>query len=195
MNRLHILLIIFVIFIPSTLLPQNNSGNFSIKAGVGTDIGLGLGYGAGVGYLFPSSNIELNVVLFGHHSEETTEEFNSYTETTDLFVFGVMANYLISYPDKTSGAYGIVGFGFSAISLDWEETSSTDTSLGTPLPGGGSKQSESGTGGGSVLNAGFGYSFGNLHLRAEVPVIITFAPPGGASGVAPTFMITLGYHF
>lgn len=185
----------FFLLFSTISLTQDNSGTFSIKGGLGTDINLGLAYGGGIGYLFPNSNIELEVVLFGHHSEETTEEFHTYEETTDLFVFGVMANYLIGFPYKSNGGYGIIGFGFSAVSLDWEETSPTDESLGTLLPGGGSKQSESGSGGGSILNAGFGYSFGEFHLRAEFPVIIAFSPPGEASGVAPTFILTLGYYF
>lgn len=196
MSRVIFPLIFCFIMFSGILNSQTNSGRFSLKAGVGTDINLGLGYGGGIGYIFPYSDVELNVVLFGHHSEETTEDFHSYTETTDLFVYGVMANYLIGFPGRESGAYGVVGFGFAAVSLDWEETSPTDVSLGPPLPGGGSKQSESGTGGGSVFNAGFGYSFGsNLHLRAEFPVIVAFSPPGEAAGVAPTFMFTLGYYF
>ncbi len=174
---------------------QVDHGSFTIRGGLGTDINLGLGYGAGIGYKFPYSNFEVTAVLFGHSSEETTTEFHTYTEKTDLFVFGVLGNYLIGYSKYEPGFFGIVGFGFSAVSVDWEESSPTDISLGTPLPGGGSKQSESGTGGGSVINAGFGYSFGNVSLRAEFPVIVAFSAPGGAAGVAPTFIVMLGYTF
>ena len=182
-------------FNPILSFAQEDPGNFSIRAGVGTDIDLGLGYGAGLGYRFPYFNLELGVVVFGHHSEETTEEFHTYTEKTDLIVYGIMGNYLIGYRYRQPGFFGIVGFGFSAISVDWEESSPTDVSLGTPLPGGGSKQSESGSVAGSVVNAGFGYSFGALDIRAEFPIIFTFSPPGGASGVVPTFIAMLGYNF
>ena len=174
---------------------QDDNGSFSIRGGLGTDINGGLGYGFGLGYKFPYSNFELTAVLFAHSSEETSEDFHTYTETTDLFVYGIMGNYLIGYRDKMPGWFGVVGIGFAAISVDWEESSPTDESLGTPLPGGGSKQSESGTGGGSVINAGFGYSFGNLSLRAEFPVIFAFSPPGGATGVIPTFIAMLSYTF
>jgi hypothetical protein len=174
---------------------QDDNGSFSIRGGLGTDINGGLGYGVGLGYKFPYSNFELTAVFFGHSSEETTEDFNTYTEKTDLFVYGLLANYLIGYRDNRPGFFGVIGFGISAISVDWEESSPTDESLGTLLPGGGSKQSESGTGGGSVINAGFGYSFGNLSIRAEFPVIFAFSPPGGASGVAPTFIAMLSYSF
>jgi hypothetical protein len=197
MKVLYILLLSVFFFLcnngPS--FAQVDHGSFTIRGGLGTDINLGLGYGAGLGYKFPYSNFELTAVLFVHSSEETTEEFHTYTETTDLVVFGIMGNYLFGYSSNEPGFFGIVGFGFSAISVDWEESSPTDISLGTPLPGGGSKQSESGTGGGSIINAGFGYSFGNLSLRAEFPVIVAFSAPGDAAAVAPTFIVMLGYTF
>jgi len=182
-------------FYLNPLLAQDDDGSFSIRGGLGTDINGGLGYGAGLGYKFPYSNFELTAVFFAHSSEETTEDFHTYTETTELFVYGLLGNYLIGYRDKVPGFFGVVGIGFSAISVDWEESSPTDESLGTPLPEGGSKQSEAVTGGGSVINAGFGYSFGNLSIRAEFPVIFTFSPPGGASGIAPTFIAMLSYSF
>ena len=86
--------------------------------------------------------------------------------------------------------------GFALISVDWEERSDTDGSLGTPLPGGGSMQSSEGSTGGTVFNVGIGYSLTNgMDIRFEVPVIITFAPPGGASAVVPNFIVTVGYRF
>lgn len=188
-------MLILTVILFSNFLYSQDHGIFGLRGGLGTDIDLGLGYGAGINYLLPKTNVELAVVLFGHHSTETTEEYYTYDETTDLFIFGVMGNYLIGYNRNEQGAYGIVGFGFSAISVDWEETSSGDVSLGTPLPNGGSKQSESATGGGSVFNVGGGYSFGQINLRAEFPIILIFGAPGGASSVVPTFMVTLGYNF
>ncbi len=90
----------------------------------------------------------------------------------------------------------MVGAGFAAVSVEWEEKSDTDISLGTPLPGGGSKQSEEGTAGGTVLNVGAGYNFGgNVDIRAEIPVIIIAGAPGEASAVVPTFTATLGIRF
>ena len=197
MKGLLTLLLVFICFLftSNTSFSQDNPGSFFIRGGLGTDVNLGLGYGVGLGYQFPLSNVELAAVFFGHNSEETTEDYNTYTETTDLFVFGVMGNYLIGYEYKQPGFFGVFGIGFSAISVDWEESSPDDTSLGTPLPDGGSKQSESGTGGGTIINAGFGYSFGELSIRAEFPVIFAFSPPGDASGVAPTFIVMLGYNF
>ena len=82
------------------------------------------------------------------------------------------------------------------INVEWEESSDSDTSLGTPLPGGGSMQSADGTVGGSVLNVGIGNSFSKaFDIRFEVPVIVTFSETGEASTVIPTFIATLGYRF
>ena len=82
------------------------------------------------------------------------------------------------------------------VNVEWEERSATDVSLGTSLPEGGSMQSADGTAGGTVFNLGIGRSFSSgLDIRAELPVIVTFAPPGGASSVVPTLIATLGYRF
>ncbi len=177
---------------------SNKSSSIGIRAGIGTDINLGLAYGGGLNYLFNlnSNAFELGFVVFGGHSEETTEDFNTYIEKTDIMVFGVLANYLYGYKLKKSGLFGVIGLGFAAISVEWEESSPNDISLGTPLPGGGSKQSSDGTGAGSVFNLGFGMAFnGGLDIRVEAPVIFIFGPPGGASSIIPTFMATIGYHF
>ena len=182
----------------STNPSLSKSGSIGVRAGVGTDINLGLAYGGGINYLINlnTSAIELGFVVFGGHSEETTEEFNTYIEKTDVMVFGVLANYLYRYKLKKSGLFGVIGLGFAAISVEWEESSPNDISLGTPLPGGGSKQSSDGTGAGSVFNLGFGMAFdGGFDIRAEAPVIFIFEPPGGASAIIPTFMATIGYHF
>lgn len=177
---------------------SSKSGSFGIRAGVGTDINLGLAYGGGINYLInPNTNaIELGFVFFGGNSEETTEEFNTYIEKTDVMVFGVLANYLYGYKLSKSGLFGVIGFGFAAISVEWEESSPNDISLGTPLPGGGSKQSTDATGAGSVFSLGFGIAFdGGFDIRVEAPIIFIFDAPGNASSVVPTFLATLGYHF
>jgi len=177
---------------------SNESGSIGIRAGIGTDINLGLAYGGGINYLLNLNQnaVEIGLVVFGGSSEEKTEEYNTYTETTDVLVYGVLANYLFGYELKKSCFFGLVGFGFSAISVEWEESSPDDESLGTPLPGGGSKQSEDATAAGSILNLGFGVAFdGGFDIRVEAPIIFIFDAPGDASSIVPTFMATLGYHF
>jgi len=178
------------------LIKTNSS--IGIRAGIGTDINLGLAYGGGINYLLDQNTnaIEFGLVVFGGHSEETTTDFNTYNEKTDVLVFGVLSNYLFGYKLKNPGLFGVIGLGFAAISVEWEESSPDDISLGTPLPGGGSKQSVDATGAGSVFNLGFGMAFkGGFDLRVEVPVIFIFDAPGDAAAIIPTFMLTAGYHF
>lgn len=177
---------------------SNESGSIGIRAGLGTDIDLGLAYGGGINYLINLNQnaVELGLVLFGGHSEETTEDYNTYTEKTDVLVYGVLSNYLFGYELKQSGLFGLIGLGFCAISVEWEESSPDDISLGTPLPGGGSKQSADATAAGSVFDIGFGMAFsGGFDIRAEAPIIFIFGAPGDASSIVPTFLATLGYHF
>lgn len=192
-----IFMVCMVIMMTGTALAQS-SGSWGIRGGVGTDIGGGLAFGGSINYLFPSNqnHWEVGPVLFISSTEETTTDFNTYTEKTDLTVFGVLANYLINYEPEDAGPFFLVGLGLAGISVEWEESSPDDESLGTPLPGGGSKQSEDGTAGGSVLNIGAGYKFaGNVDIRAELPIILIFGAPGEASSVAPTLTATIGIRF
>jgi len=170
-----------------------------LRAGVGTDINLGLAYGVGANYLlsFPQNSLELGVILFGGSFDETSDEgMHTYDETTDLFVFGLLANYLIGYTPNQPGTFFIAGIGLASISMEWEERSKTDESLGTPLSGGGSMQSVDGSAGGTVFNLGFGRSFTNgFDVRAELPVIVSFSAPGEASAVIPSLIVTAGIRF
>ena len=191
--------VIIALFITAYTVTAQTMPKIGIRGGVGTDINLGLAYGIGGNFLINLQNnsVELGAVFFGGSFEESTDEgMHTYDETTDLFVFGVLANYLIGYVPRQPGLFFITGIGLAAISVEWEEKSTSDGSLGTPLPGGGSMQSADGTAGGTVINLGIGGSFSNgMDIRIEVPVIVTFAPPGGASSVVPNLIATLGYRF
>ncbi|MCC7441970.1 MAG: hypothetical protein IT285_10065 [Bdellovibrionales bacterium] len=177
----------------STTLP------IGIRGGIGTDITGSLAYGAGLNYLaeLGGSGLEAGIVIFGgSFTETTTEGAHDYTENTDLFVFGALANYLFNYKRSESSLYVLIGFGLAVVSVDWEESSPTDTSLGTPLSGGGSKMGDDGSGAGSVLNLGLGHSFGStFDLRLEAPIIIPFDGPGESAAVIPTFLLTAGIRF
>jgi len=189
------LLIVVLILIAGSSSAQE-SPKIGIRAGVGTDITFGIAYGGGVNYLLDNS-MELGVVVFGGSFEESTDEgIHAYNETTDLIAFGAEINFLFGYTPGKSGMFFVAGTGLAAINVEWEETSDTDESLGPPLPGGGSMQSEEGSGGGLIFNLGVGGSFSNgLDIRAELPVLLTFAPPGGSSTVIPLLTVTLGYRF
>ena len=196
LNKYLILILSLALF--SAPMYSQSSGSWGVRGGVGTDIGGGIAFGGGVNYLFPAGNnwAEIGPVLYIHNSSETTEEFYTYEEETNLLVFGVLANLLINYSTVSSGPFFLVGGGAAAISVEWEERSDGDTSLGTPLPGGGSMQSEEGTTGGLVLNFGAGYKFeGKVDIRAEFPIIIIAGAPGEASSIAPTLTATIGIRF
>lgn len=199
-SRLIIAISILFLCAPALVLAQNQtSPRVGLRAGVGTDISFGLAYGAGANFLvdLSSNKVELGIVLFGGSFEESSDEgMHTYDETTDIVVFSALANYLIGYDPDQASTFFIAGFGLASISIEWEERSHTDNSLGTPLDGGGSMQSEDASGGGTVFNLGFGKSFGNgFDLRVEAPTIISFASPEGASSVIPTFMVTAGIRF
>lgn len=199
----HLLIfgLLLLVFLLAVTAQAQTDPKVGLRAGVGTDINGGLAYGAGANYLltFPqnTNSLELGIVMFGGSFEESTDEgIHTYDETTDIFVFGILANYLIGYQPNQPSTFFIAGVGLASISVEWEERSATDVSLGPLLPGGGSMQSEDGSAGGMVFNLGFGRSFsGGFDIRAELPVIVSFSAPGEASAVIPTLIVTAGLRF
>ena len=173
--------------------------NIGLRAGLGTDISGGLAIGANGNYQVDLGGIitELGVSLYyANNTANSTNGVNNYTEKTTLFVFGGLANFLFNYFPSTGGLFFVAGAGLAGMNVEWTEESPTDTSLGTLLPGGGSKQSTESFAGGSVLNLGVGYLFGNgFDLRLEVPTILVFGAPGKAANVVPTFTLTAGVRF
>jgi len=194
-TSLFIIVLILLLFNP---VYSQSKGSWGIRGGVGTDISGGIAFGGGINYMFPSSTnwTEIGPVFYISNATETSDNgFNTYEEETNLTVFGVLANLLINYNPLSSGGFFLVGAGAAAVSVEWEERSDTDTSLGEPY-GSGSKQSADGTAGGLVLNFGAGYKFeGKVDVRAELPIIIIAGAPGEASAVAPTLTATVGIRF
>ena len=189
----------FCLLMAGSVFGQTTRPKVGVRAGLGTDISFGVAYGGGVNYLLatPNGGLELGVVLFGGSFDESTDQgIHTYDETTDLFVFGAMANYLINYTPEQPSTFFIAGAGLASVAVDWEERSKTDNSLGTPLPGGGSMQSADGSAGGSLFNLGVGRAFkGGFDVRAELPVIVSFSAPGESSAVIPTLIVTAGLRF
>jgi hypothetical protein len=172
--------------------------SIGLRAGLGTDISGGLAIGANGNYQVDLGGIvtELGVSFYyANNTSNSTNGINNYTEKTTVFVFGGLANFLLNYMPGTGGLFFVAGAGLAGINVEWTEESPTDPSLGTPLPGGGSKQSRDGFSGGSVLNLGIGYLFENFDLRLEVPIIVVFGAPGKAPGVLPTLTLTGGIRF
>ncbi len=167
-----------------------------LRGGLGTDLSGGLAIGANGNYQVDLGGTltELGISLYlANNKSDSTSGIYRYTEKTSLVVFGAMANFLLNYTPGTGGLFFLAGIGLAAINVSWTEESPNDTSLGTLLPGGGSKQSTDAFAGGSVLNLGVGYLFENgFDLRFEVPTIVVFGAPGKAAGVVPTFTLTGG---
>jgi hypothetical protein len=191
--------LVFIVFVSPLTVFSSELPKVGVRGGVGTDINLGLAFGGGVNYILDmwESPLELGAVLYYSHSTETSNNgYNDYHETTNVTVFGMLANYLMGYEVGTPGMFLLAGFGLGMMSVDWEEWSPTDESLGELLPGGGSRQDAGGTAAGSVLNLGGGMAFSNgADIRFEIPVILVFGEYGEASTVVPTFTITAGMRF
>ncbi|GMT49857.1 MAG: hypothetical protein IEMM0008_1396 [bacterium] len=199
MKLLKTLIISLAVIVSVSTVNAIETGSIGIRGGIGTDVNLGLAFGGGINYKIPlgRDSLEVGAVFFGASFDETTTEYsNTYNETTDVYVFGVMANYLFGYNPKEVNVFFLAGIGLAIIKVKWVESSPTDTSLGTPLAGGGSQQSAEGTTAGVLTNIGIGLTLSKgFDIRAEVPIIIIPGPAGGANAVIPTFMLTAGYSF
>lgn len=191
--------LVFVLFLCPIVTFSSEVPKIGVRGGLGTDINLGLAFGIGGNYLLDMGDnpLELGAVLYYSHSSETSNNgYNDYHETTDITVFGMMANYLMGYEFGKPGRFVIAGFGIGVVNLYWEEWSPTDESLGELLPDGGSIHDREGSGAGSIFNLGGGMAFSNgADIRFEVPVIVAFDPPEESSGVAFAFTITAGMRF
>jgi hypothetical protein len=190
---------LFVLFICPIVTFSSEIPKIGVRGGLGTDINLGLAFGVGGNYLLDmgESPLELGAVIYYSHSTETSNNgFNDYHETTDVTVFGMLANYLMGYELGKPGMFLLAGFGLGMMNVYWEEWSPTDESLGELLPDGGSRMEDDGVAAGSVFNLGGGMAFSNgADLRFEIPVILVFGEYGEASSVVPTFTITAGMRF
>ncbi len=184
---------LFLIAVPAS------ADEFAVRANMGTDVSLGLGTGLGLRYFIPSPNgslYEFGPDLYFAKTTETTEEFNTYTDTTELTIFAARINLLKNYAPKSDQLYYVFGTGAAAAKVYWQETSPTDTSLGTPLAGGGSKQEEEASAFAWLLSFGVGKTFGgNVDFRAEMPILVFFNAVGGAATFVPTVTAGVGYSF
>lgn len=180
-------------------------GVMGIRLGAGADITGGVAYGGQLDYTIEreTNAFELGLVVFMGTITEDSDNgydpsslyYHEYHEETDVLVVAAIANYLIHYAAELSGPYFVLGAGFGAFSLEWTETSATDTSLGMPF-GAGSMQSEDGTAAGALVNFGIGTRINEkFDLRLQVPTF--FIPAGDVrdGGIVPTLTITAGLKF
>ena len=183
----------------ATVAWAEKPGGVGVRLGIGTDITGGIAYGAQLNYTLNQNPnaFEVGLAVFGGKFEESSEEGgNTYDEETNILVIGAMANYLFRHALELSGPYFVAGIGVGAISVEWEERSSTDTSLGPPLPGGGSMQSDDATAAGLILNFGIGHRFNELFdLRFQVPTFFISGTDNRNGKTVPTFTLTAGFLF
>jgi hypothetical protein len=193
------MLVCVLLILTGTANAQDKTGAVGVRAGIGTDIGGGIAYGLQLNYtLFQQANaLELGLAVFGGtFEEESNNGYNDYFEETKILVIGAMVNYLFRYDMELNGPYILAGVGVGAISVEWEERSDTDTSLGQLLPNGGSMMSEDGTTAGFILNLGLGYRFTEMFdLRLQVPTFIISGGEERDGKVVPMITVTAGLSF
>jgi len=197
--RLFTLALICLVMAGTAVAQEVKPGTIGVRAGIGTDISGGIAYGIQLGYTMNQlpNGLEMGLALFGGKFEEDSNNgFNDYHEETTVFVIGAMVNYLFRWGIEMKGPYFLAGVGVGAVSVEWTESSPTDTSLGPPLPGGGSSQSEEGTTGGLILNFGIGGRFNEkFDLRFQVPTMFIGGGDERDGAVVPMFMLTAGLQF
>jgi hypothetical protein len=183
----------------ASALAAQSPGRAGIRAGVGADISGGIAGGGQIDYtLFRGPNsFELGALVFGGtFSEDSNNGFNDYFEETTVIAFAAIANYLFRHSLETPGPYFVVGGGVGGFSVSWREESPTDTSLGSPLSGGGSFQEEDGTAGGAILNFGIGQRFNErVDGRIQVPTFFISGGEERSEQIVPTLTVTLGIGF
>ncbi|MDH5464898.1 MAG: hypothetical protein OEW60_04665 [Thiovulaceae bacterium] len=194
-----IVFVTLIVLLPMCISAENKPVDLTIRGAIGTDPSLGIAYGVGVYHKIAGgkNSAEVGVNFYGAHSSETSTEFgNDYTEDTSLAVITVMYNFLYNYDPKGSHIYLISGVGVGLIGYDWTESSSTDTSLGTLLPGGGSTHGSDGTAFGNMLNLGIGKVLANgLDLRFEVPIFVMYNSYYDTAAVAIAITASIGKDF
>ena len=143
------------------------------------------------------NSFELGLVGFGNKfTEDSNNGFNDYQEETDVLVIAGIANYLFRHSMANGGPYFVAGAGVGAFAVEWREESPTDTSLGSPLAGGGSFQEEEGTTAGLILNFGIGHRFNEqFDIRAQAPTFFISSGDQRGDQVIPTLTVTLGIGF
>jgi hypothetical protein len=190
------------------LVPRSDGasvGVLGVHLGAGADITGGMAYGGQLDYTIERERnaFELGLTVFvgaitedsDNGNDPSSPYFHEYHEETDVLVIAATANYLIRYAADLSGPYFLVGAGVGAFSVEWTETSATDTSLG-PRVGTGSMQSEDGTSAGALVNLGIGTRINEkFDLRLQVPTFIIPAGETRDGGIVPTMTITAGLKF
>ena len=180
---------VFILII-SASAAYSQGKTIGIHAGAGTDITLGLAVGGGASYLLTDLvgfDMEVGAFLFYSYSVDSYTEYgNHYTETTSMFIFAVLSNFLFNYQGAEPGIFFIAGAGAAAMSVDWQIQSPDDSSANFTWDG---------VTGGLLVNIGLGGTFGGgFELRLQAPIFIVFTDYGGVK-FAPMLVLLAGYRF
>lgn len=195
-NRKRLLVVSMLLALALSASAQSPLDSIGVRGGIGADFTFdGIAFGGGINKLF-MDQFEVGLVFYyGSFQQISSNGVNTYVDTTQTTAVAASVNYLYGYHRNQGGFYLLGGVGIGYLGVNWEESSSTDPTLGTLLPGGGSKEDFGGGAGGALVSLGAGYAIpGGLDVRLEVPLLIAFSQTGGASTVLPMLTITAGYR-
>jgi hypothetical protein len=184
MKLIPIVVVIICICFP--VGAQSLSG-FGVHGGIGTDISLGLGFGGGANYVLQADWLayEFGIDIYYAHSDVSAPDGPMnyiYRDVTTTIFYAAAFNMLFNYLPKSAGFYFIVGTGAGAANVDWVGSSTDDPTY---------NDSWNRTLGGTLVNFGAGYTFGNgIELRLQAPILIIFDGP-----LAPLLNLSAGYRF
>jgi hypothetical protein len=194
---LFIAVVISVLVITPALYGQQTvkteGTNFIARANVGFDLfDLGFAFGVGGGYRFPVGTGTSEVIVDVYWSPPFKETYTSgnwdYEESTELLILSARVDWLFLYKPGMSGFFPVVGAGFFAGALWWEETSTYRFPPYDVIPDDAEYFAS-----GSVFSVGAAYSFKDrFEARFEVPVLVFF---GYYTAVAIPFTASFLYKF
>ena len=191
MNK--ITLSLFFIVLTSVSYSQTTNCCFGVRFGIGTDLSPGISYKAEFDFRL-ADNFDIGALFLATSSLKSWNSgTHDYTEKRRVYFYGAIGTWLIHYRPEEAKLYYLLSAGGGIFYYDLQKSSSTDGLLGTPLPGGGSRQSIFVNQLSIVAIPGVGHSFKSpFGLRFEVPLLI---PIDNGVGVVPLFQLTAGIEF
>jgi hypothetical protein len=169
---------------------------FLARANLGFDVfGTGFAFGAGGGYRFGLGAGTAEVLVDVYYSPPFKDKWIDgiwhHEESSELLIVSARVDWLFLYSPGKTGFFPLVGAGFFAGSLWWE-----DIVLQDGVPGTGWIDSADYFASGTVLNLGAAWGFGkHIEARFEVPVMVFFGQYGTAAAVAIPLTLSVLYRF
>jgi hypothetical protein len=179
---------------PAMTLEESND-KFLVRALLAFDpIAAGLAYGVGVGYRFAlgpgTSEVVADVYISPSYDDRWVDGGWQYDESIHVLIVAARFNWLFGYSEGQAGLFPIVGGGFFAGNVSWEQSWHLidDWSYGD-------RDSAEHFASGLVLSPGLGYAFSSLlEARLELVVMVYFGDYG-TSAVSVPLTANLGFRF